>query len=235
MSIADVRREYNLAGLRRRDLAAEPIAQFKSWFDQATGARTSGRLLKLLTGIYKSLLACVGSEGGDVTAMTLATADKQGRPSARAVLLKGVDERGFIFFTNYDSRKGQELTENPQAAVVFYWSELERQVCIAGDVSKLPELESEAYFRTRPKGSRLAAWASNQSGVIRDRAELEEEWQKVEQRYASQEVPRPPYWGGYVLKPTRVEFWQGRPNRLHDRFRYTRQPDGRWLLERLAP
>jgi len=235
MSIADVRREYNLAGLRRRDLAAEPIAQFKSWFDQATGARTSGRLLKLLTGIYKSLLACVGSGGGDVTAMTLATADKQGRPSARAVLLKGVDERGFIFFTNYDSRKGQELTENPQAAVVFYWSELERQVCIAGDVSKLPEPESEAYFRTRPKGSRLAAWASKQSGVIRDRAELEEEWQKVEQRYASQEVPRPPYWGGYVLRPTRVEFWQGRPNRLHDRFRYTRQPDGRWLLERLAP
>src|SRR5437899_4088784 len=235
MSIADVRREYNLAGLRRRDLEAEPIAQFKRWFDQATGARASGRLLKLLTGIYKSILACVGSGGGDVTAMTLATADKQGRPSARAVLLKGVDERGFIFFTNYDSRKGQELTENPQAAVVFYWSELERQVCIAGDVSKLPEPESEAYFRTRPKGSRLAAWASKQSGVIRDRAELEEEWQKVEQRYASQEVPRPPYWGGYVLRPTRIEFWQGRPNRLHDRFRYTRQPDQSWLLERLSP
>ena len=235
MSIADVRREYNLAGLRRRDLEAEPIAQFKRWFDQATGARTSGRLLKLLTGIYKSILACVGSGGGDVTAMTLATADKQGRPSARAVLLKGVDERGFIFFTNYDSRKGQELAENPQAAVVFYWSELERQVCIAGEVSKLPEAESEAYFRTRPRGSRLAAWASKQSGVIRDRTELEEEWKKLEGRYAGQEVPRPSYWGGYVLRPTRVEFWQGRPNRLHDRFRYTRQPDGRWLLERLAP
>jgi len=235
MSIADVRREYNLAGLRRRDLEAEPIAQFKRWFDQATGARASGRLLKLLTGIYKSILACVGSGGGDVTAMTLATADKQGRPSARAVLLKGVDERGFIFFTNYDSRKGQELAENPQAAVVFYWSELERQVCIAGEVSKLPESESEAYFRTRPRGSRLAAWASKQSGVIRDRTELEVEWKKLEGRCAGQEVPRPSYWGGYVLRPTRVEFWQGRPNRLHDRFRYTRQPDGRWLLERLAP
>ena len=235
MSIADVRREYNLAGLRRRDLSAEPIAQFKSWFDQARGARTSGRLLKLLTGFYKALLACFGEGGGDVTAMTLATADKQGRPSAREVLLKGVDERGFIFFTNYDSRKAQELAENPQAAVVFYWSELERQVCVAGDVSKLPEAESEAYFRSRPRGSRLAAWASKQSGVIRDRAELEEEWKQLEARYAGQEVPRPPYWGGYVLRPTRVEFWQGRPNRLHDRFRYTRQPDGRWSLERLAP
>ena len=235
MSIADLRREYNLAGLRRRDLDAEPIAQFKRWFDQATGARASGRLLKLLTGFYKALLAGVGAGPEDVTAMTLATADKQGRPSARAVLLKGVDERGFIFFTNYDSRKGHELAENPQAAVVFYWSELERQVCIAGDVSKLPESESEAYFRSRPRGSRLAAWASKQSGVIRDRAELEEEWKELEGRYAGQEVPRPPYWGGYVLRPTRVEFWQGRPNRLHDRFRYTRQPDGRWLIERLAP
>ena len=235
MSIADVRREYNLAGLRRRDLSAEPIAQFKSWFDQARGARTSGRLLKLLTGIYKALLACFGEGGGDVTAMTLATADKQGRPSAREVLLKGVDERGFIFFTNYDSRKAQELAENPQAAVVFYWSELERQVCVAGDVSKLPEAESEAYFRSRPRGSRLAAWASKQSGVIRDRAELEEEWKQLEARYAGREVPRPPYWGGYVLRPTRVEFWQGRPNRMHDRFRYTRQPDGHWLLVRLAP
>lgn len=235
MSIADVRREYNLAGLRRKDLAEEPIAQFKNWFDQATGARASGRVLKLLTGFYKAVLACFGGASGDVTAMTLATADKQGRPSARAVLLKGVDERGFIFFTNYDSRKGHELTENPQAALVFYWSELERQVCIAGDVTKLPEVESEAYFRSRPRGSRLAALASKQSGVIRDRAELEEEWKKLEARYAGQEVPRPSYWGGYVLRPTRVEFWQGRPSRMHDRFRYTRQPDGQWLIERLAP
>ncbi len=235
MSIADVRREYNLAGLRRRDLAAEPIAQFKSWFDQATGARASGRLFKLLTGIYKALLACFGEGSGDVTAMFLATADNHGRPSARAVLLKGVDERGFIFFTNYDSRKGHELAENPHAALVFYWAELERQVCIAGDVSKLSEVESEAYFRSRPRGSRLAAWASRQSDVIRDRIELEEEWKNLEIRYAGQEVPRPPYWGGYVLRPTRVEFWQGRPNRLHDRFRYTRQPDGHWLIERLAP
>jgi pyridoxamine 5'-phosphate oxidase len=235
MSIADVRREYNLAGLRRRDLDPEPIAQFKRWFEQATGARGSGRLLKLLTGVYKALLACAGSGGGDVTAMTLATADKQGRPSARVVLLKGVDERGFIFFTNYDSRKGHELAENPQAALAFYWSELERQVCIAGDVTKLSEAESEDYFRTRPRGSRLAAWASKQSGVIHDRAELEEDWKQLEGRYAGQEVPRPSNWGGYILRPTRIEFWQGRPNRMHDRFRYTHQPDGSWLLERLAP
>ena len=235
MSIADLRREYNLAGLRRRDLDAEPIAQFKRWFEQATGARASGRLLKLLVGFYKSLLTLARAGPEDVTAMTLATADKEGRPSARIVLLKGVDERGFIFFTNYDSRKGHELGENPQAAVAFYWAELERQVCIAGNVSKLSEAESEAYFRTRPRGSRLAAWASKQSDIVRDRAELEEEWKKFEGRYAGQEVPRPPYWGGYVLRPTRVEFWQGRPNRLHDRFRYTRQPDGGWLIERLAP
>src|SRR5215470_10808298 len=160
MSIADVRREYNLAGLRRRDLEPDPIAQFKSWFEQATGARTSGRLLKFLTGIYKAVQACFGSGGGDVTAMTLATADKQGRPSARVVLLKGVDERGFIFFTNYDSRKGHELAENPQAALVFYWPHLERQVCVAGEVSKISDAESEAYFKSRPRGSRLAAWAS---------------------------------------------------------------------------
>src|SRR5436309_1475716 len=150
MSIADLRREYNLAGLRRRDLDAEPIAQFKRWFEQATGARASGRLLKLLVGFYKSLLTLARAGPEDVTAMTLATADKEGRPSARIVLLKGVDERGFIFFTNYDSRKGHELGENPQAAVAFYWAELERQVCVAGEVSKLSEAESEAYFRTRP-------------------------------------------------------------------------------------
>ena len=167
--------------------------------------------------------------------MTLATADKQGRPSARVVLLKGVDERGFIFFTNYESRKGQELAENPQAALVLYWPEQERQVCIAGGISQLPPAESDAYFRTRPHGSRLAAWASQQSTIVEDRAALEQKWRQLEAQYADKEIPRPPFWGGYLLSPVRMEFWQGRPNRLHDRFRYCRQPDKTWLIERLSP
>jgi pyridoxamine 5'-phosphate oxidase len=171
----------------------------------------------------------------DVNAMTLATADKNGRPSARVVLLKGLDERGFMFYTNYDSRKSQELTENPQAALVFYWSDLERQVCIAGEVSKLPALESDAYFKSRPRGSQIAAWVSHQSDVIPDRAALETKCRQLEAQYAGQAVPRPPNWGGYVLTPNRIEFWQGRPDRLHDRFRYTRQVDGGWQIERLSP
>ena len=171
----------------------------------------------------------------DVNAMTLATADKEGRPSARVVLLKGVDERGFIFFTNYDSRKGNELAENPQAALVFYWSDLERQVCVAGDVTRLPEAESEAYFKSRPRGSRIGAWASRQSEVVRDRTELEQKWQELEVQYPGEQVPKPPIWGGYILAPTRIEFWQGRPNRLHDRFRYSRQADKSWKIERLSP
>jgi len=232
MSIADLRREYNLGSLRRSDLAADPIAQFKQWFDQETGARSSGRLRKIFIGVYKALLG--GSTPVDVTAMTLATADKEGRPSARVVLLKGVDERGFIFFTKYDSRKGQELAENPEAELVFYWADLERQVCVAGEVTQLPVEESEAYFQARPRGSRLAAWASKQSATVRDRAELEAHWKELEARYGTGEVPKPPFWGGYVLKPTRVEFWQGRPNRLHDRFRYTRH-DNTWVIERLSP
>jgi len=235
MAIADLRREYNLTGLRRRDLEADPIVQFKKWFDQATGARASGRIRKFFIKVYKSLLLASGAEPLDLTAMTLATADKQGRPSARVVLLKGVDERGFIFFTNYESRKGQELAENPQAALVLYWPEQERQVCIAGGISQLPPAESDAYFRTRPHGSRLAAWASQQSATVKDRAALQEKWRQLEAQYADKEIPRPPFWGGYLLSPVRMEFWQGRPNRLHDRFRYCRQPDKTWLIERLSP
>jgi pyridoxamine 5'-phosphate oxidase len=235
MAIADLRREYNLTGLRRRDLEADPIVQFKRWFDQASGARASGRVRKFCIKLYKALLLVTDAEQLDLTAMTLATADKEGRPSARVVLLKGVDQRGFIFFTNYDSRKGRELAENPQSALVFYWPEQEREVCIAGEVSKLPPAESDVYFKTRPRGSRLGAWASKQSTVTHDRAALEEKWRQVEAQYAGQEVPRPPFWGGYLLTPARMEFWQGRPNRLHDRFRYTRQPDGTWLIERLSP
>ena len=235
MAIADLRREYNLTGLRRRDLAADPIDQFQRWFDQAMGARASGRIRKFLIKLYKKLLLASGAELLDLTAMTLATADKQGRPSARVVLLKGVDQRGFIFFTNYESRKGQELAENPQAALVLYWPEQEREVCIAGEISPLPPAESDAYFRSRPHGSRLAAWASKQSTAVKDRAALEERWRQLEAQYTNKEIPRPPFWGGYLLSPARMEFWQGRPNRLHDRFRYSRQPDKTWLIERLSP
>lgn len=235
MAIADLRREYNLTGLRRADLAAEPLAQFKRWFDQAAGARASGRIGKFLVKIYKAFMELFGSEVGDVNAMVLATADKEGRPSARVVLLKGLDERGFVFYTNYESRKGQELVENPEAALVFYWQDLERQVCIAGTVSRLAPEESEKYFRSRPRGSRIAAWASEQSRPVADRAELDKRWHEFEHRYAGQEVPRPPHWGGYVLKPTRIEFWQGRPSRLHDRFRFLRQDGNAWRVDRLSP
>jgi pyridoxamine 5'-phosphate oxidase len=235
MSIADIRREYNLTGMRRNDLEADPIAQFRKWFDQASGARASGRLRKVCIKLYKKLLLASGAELMDLTAMTLATADKQGRPSTRIVLLKGVDERGFVFYTNYESRKGQELAENPQAALDFYWPDQERQVCVAGEVSKLPPAESDAYHKSRPRGGQLGAWASQQSAVVRDRAALEAKWKQMEAQYAGQEIPRPPHWGGYVLCPTRIEFWQGRPNRLHDRFRYKRQPDKTWLIERLSP
>ena len=235
MAIADLRREYRLTGLRRSDLDPDPIAQFNRWFDQARGARASGRVRSFFIRLYKTLLLASGAEPLDLTAMTLATADKQGRPSARVVLLKGVDQRGFIFYTNYESRKGQELAQNPEAALVFYWPDQERQVCIAGEISPLPAAESDAYFRTRPRGSRLAAWASQQSATVKDRAALEEKWKQLEAQYADQDVPRPPFWGGYLLSPVRIEFWQGRPNRLHDRFCYRLQQDKTWLIERLSP
>jgi pyridoxamine 5'-phosphate oxidase len=211
-SIADLRREYTLAGLRRADLDADPIIQFEKWLQQALAANLT-----------------------EPTAMTLGTADREGRPSARIVLLKGVDGRGFTFFTNYESRKGGELTENPNAALVLFWVELERQVCIAGTVSKVSREESAKYFNSRPKGSRLAAWVSSQSEAIANREVLETRANELQAKYPGEEVPLPPYWGGYCLAPTRIEFWQGRPNRLHDRFQYLRQPDGQWKIERLSP
>ncbi len=235
MSIADLRREYTLGALRRKNLAADPLDQFRIWFKDASGARAGGRLRKFFVGCYKSFMMLAGAEPPDVSAMTLATSDKSGNPSARMVLLKGIDQRGFIFFTNYDSRKGAELTENAQAALVFYWPDLERQICVAGKVEKIPEAESDAYFQKRPRGSRLAAWVSRQSKKVKDRAELERKWAELETEYAQKDVPRPPYWGGYVLSPERVEFWQGGPNRLHDRLQYTRQPDNQWIIERLSP
>ena len=211
MSLADLRKDYTLAGLRRVELEADPIRQFQKWFQQALDAR---------------LL--------EPTGMTLATADKDGRPSARIVLLKGLAERGFIFFTNYESRKGRELAEKPTAALVFYWAELERQVRVSGTAGRISREESEKYFTGRPRGHQLGAWVSCQSEVIANRAVLEKRLKEFEQKYPDA-VPLPPFWGGYVLSPVEIEFWQGRPNRLHDRFRYTKQVDGRWMIERLAP
>jgi pyridoxamine 5'-phosphate oxidase len=235
MSMAEFRREYGAGDLSRRDLAADPVAQFQNWFAQASGLKSGGRWRRIGIALYKLWQAVLGHAPADVNAMALATAAKDSRPSARTVLLKGVDARGFVFFTNYDSRKGKELAENPQAALVFYWPDLERQVCVAGTVTKLPREESEAYFKTRPRGSRLAAWASNQSEVVTDRETLERRWREMAARFPGEDVPLPPNWGGYVLAPARIEFWQGRLNRLHDRFRYSKTADGAWQIERLAP
>jgi pyridoxamine 5'-phosphate oxidase len=195
-----------------RDLLPDPLAQFRRWYEEAVAA------------------------GLDLPeAMTLATADADGRPSARTVLLKGVDERGFLFFSNYESRKGAELAANPRAALVFHWAQdPRRQVIAAGTVERLDAPESEEYFRTRPLGSRLGAWASRQSEPIADRATLERAYAEAEERHGD-DPPLPPWWGGFVLVPDRLEFWQNRPNRLHDRFRYLRDEQDGWRLERLAP
>jgi len=235
MALADLRREYTFTGLARKDLEADPFAQFNKWFAQAAGARVSARLRKLLIRWYKKLIMAVGAEPMDLNAMVLATADASGRPSARVVLLKGLDARGFIFYTNYDSRKGRELAANPYASLVFYWSEQERQVIVSGTVTKLPKEESEAYFRSRPRGSRIGAWASRQSEPVPDRAALEKAWAEADARFPGEDVPLPPFWGGYIVSPDRFEFWQGRPSRLHDRFRYTRAGPNSWKIERLAP
>ena len=231
MALADIRREYVQGELRRADLDANPVAQFDRWFAQASGG---SRWRKIGIALFKLWHALLGRAPIDVNAMTLATVDPAGRPSTRSVLLKGVDERGFVFYTNYDSRKGRELAGNPNAALTFYWAELGRQVCVAGPVAKLPVAESEAYFKSRPRGSRLAAWASNQSAVVADRAVLDAKWDELAAKFPG-DVPLPPNWGGYVLKPERIEFWQGRSSRLHDRFGYTRQADNSWKLERLSP
>jgi pyridoxamine 5'-phosphate oxidase len=212
MNIAALRREYTLAGLSEADLAADPIEQFRKWFQQAFEA-----------GIVEP------------NAMVLATASNQGTPSSRVVLLKAVDQRGFTFFTNYESRKGREFAENPNAALSFPWTELERQVTVLGAVSKVSREESLEYFKLRPRGSRLGAWVSTQSQVIPDRKYLETRLQQLEAKYPGEEIPLPSYWGGYLVTPKQIEFWQGRPNRLHDRLRYTRNSDNSWRIERLSP
>jgi pyridoxamine 5'-phosphate oxidase len=199
-------------GLVEADLDPDPVVQFGRWFDDAGAA-----------GLVEP------------SAMTLATAGADGAPSARMVLLRGVDQRGFVFYSNYESRKAAELAANPRAALVFWWGELQRQVRVEGPVERTSQEESAAYFRTRPPGSRLSAWASPQSRVIPGRAVLDERVAEVAARHPDGDVPLPPFWGGYRLVPEVVELWQQRTNRLHDRLRYTRTPDGGWRIERLAP
>lgn len=234
MNLSDFREDYRRDALDRAALNPNPVAQFESWFRDAVGEQSQSRWRKIGIALYKLWSAICNHRPADINAMTLATADKNGKPSTRTVLLKTVDERGFIFFTNYDSRKGRELAENPNAALTFFWPDLERQVCVAGRVTKLPVAESERYFKTRPRGSQMGAWASSQSEPVPDRAFLEAKWRELEKKFPN-DVPLPPNWGGYILKPERIEFWQGRPSRLHDRFSYSRQQDGAWKIERLAP
>lgn len=209
---ADPRYEHEAAGLRRRDLDPDPIKQFSNWFTAAIEAQIR-----------------------DVNAMSLATAGADGKPSVRIVLLKGFDADGFVFFTNYDSEKGKQLEENPHVALGFYWIELDRQIRINGRAEKSSREESERYFHSRPLGSQLGAWASRQSEVVDGRRVLDARFAEVSERYAEKAVPLPPHWGGFRVTPDRFEFWQGRPNRLHDRFRYTRADDSSWQIHRLAP
>lgn len=199
-------------GLRRRDLDPDPIKQFGNWFTAAIEA-----------GIR------------DVNAMCLATAGHDAKPSARIVLLKGFDHSGFVFFTNYESEKGRQLEENAQAALAFYWIEVDRQVRIRGPAEKTSREESERYFHSRPAGSQLGAWASRQSEVVDGRRVLDARMAEMIERFGDQPIPLPPHWGGYRVKPDVIEFWQGRANRLHDRFRYARQADDSWQIDRLAP
>jgi pyridoxamine 5'-phosphate oxidase len=235
LRLAELRREYNLTNLRRRDLHLDPIVQFKTWFDQAAGRSPGGRWRRFFIQLYKLCFGSGSGPAGEANVAILATADRRGRPSARVILLKEVDERGFIFFTSYESRKGRELAANPHASLVFYWADQERQVCVAGETTRISREESEAYFKTRPRGSCVAAWASHQSETVENRSVLDQTWKRMTAKFAGQEVPMPANWGGYVLCPTRIEFWQGRPARLHDRFCYLRQADQSWQLERLCP
>lgn len=236
MAIADIRRDYTAGQLDRDALDADPLRQFDRWFGEAARAKQAGgRFRRFAIGIYKSFASLLGGKNLEANAMSLATVGADGKPSVRTVLLKGVDRRGFVFYTNYESRKGRDLAANVNAALVFYWPELERQVCIAGTVSKLPKDESEQYFHSRPRGSQIAAAASNQSSPVPDRAALEQAFQEIERTFASAPVIMPQNWGGYVLNPERIEFWQGRASRLHDRFCYSRQGDGSWEIQRLAP
>jgi pyridoxamine 5'-phosphate oxidase len=208
--INNLRHDFAKHSLDKKDVNADAILQFEKWFKEAVDAKVN-----------------------EPNAMTLATADMEGRPSARIVLLRNFNKDGFVFYTNYNSRKGTEIVKNPHAALLFFWPELERQVRIEGVLSKQSMQESDAYFSSRPRESKLGAWTSSQSKVIRSRETLDEEYKKISEKYPA-EVPRPPYWGGYILKATSIEFWQGRPSRLHDRLLYTLEGNA-WKIERLAP
>jgi pyridoxamine 5'-phosphate oxidase len=211
-TIADIRKEYKLQTLSEKDILQDPFGQFNKWWQEALNAHID-----------------------EVNAMTLATASADGMPDARIVLLKGFDERGFAFYTNYNSTKGRQLLENPRAALVFFWKELERQVRVCGLVSLAPVKMSDDYFNSRPEGSRIGAWASPQSETIESREWLEENERKIRDERTGKSITRPAHWGGYLVKPVRMEFWQGRPSRLHDRLLYSLQNTGAWKIERLAP
>lgn len=211
-SPASLRKDYKQKSLSEADIASDPIAQFDVWWQEA-----------------------LASEIDEVNAMTLATTDTEGMPDARIVLLKGFDPAGFVFYTNYESSKGRQLELNPKACLVFFWKELERQVRIYGMVERTSALESDAYFNSRPRGSRIGAWVSPQSSIISNRSWLEKQEDKWQEAFKDGEVPRPAHWGGFRVKPFKVEFWQGRPNRLHDRLKYALEANGQWKIERLAP
>lgn len=211
-SIADIRKNYTQQSLSENDAEVNPIQQFSKWWDEA-----------------------VASDIDEVNAMTLATASSDGMPSARIVLLKEYDASGFTFFTNYNSFKGQQLAENPKACLVFFWKELERQVRITGLIEKISSAASDEYFSSRPQGSQVGAIASPQSQVIESREWLDSHYSILEKELHDKKLQRPPHWGGYIVKPVIVEFWQGRPSRLHDRLQYTMEENGNWKIERLAP
>ncbi len=210
-NIADLRKEYTKNGLNEKGISAAPLKQFRQWFDDALNAGLP-----------------------EPNAMHLSTVSESGRPSNRVVLLKELDDEGFVFYTNYHGRKGRNLAVNPFASLTFFWVDLERQVRIEGKVSKVTDQESDQYFSVRPRGSQIGAWVSHQSEIIPSREILEQKQAEYERQFADKEVPRPPHWGGYRLVPDRIEFWQGRPSRLHDRIVYDFQ-DGKWVIYRLAP
>jgi pyridoxamine 5'-phosphate oxidase len=212
ISLAELRQNYTRGGLTENQADPNPFRQFKVWFEQAVTAQIL-----------------------EPNAMTIATVTPEGKPAARIVLLKDLDERGFVFFTNYNSHKGKQLAQNPWAALVFWWEPLERQVRIEGKVEKASEEESDRYFPSRPINSQLGSWASGQSEVVASREVLETRLEQFRQKYEGQTIPRPAHWGGFRVVPEEIEFWQGRPSRLHDRLRYRLQEDGSWLIERLCP
>jgi pyridoxamine 5'-phosphate oxidase len=210
--IADIRQDYLLAALDEETVGNDPLVFFRNWFTEAETAQIT-----------------------EINAMTLATADGQGKPHARIVLLKGLDDLGFVFFTNYDSAKGHDIAANPQAALLFFWKELERQVRIEGVIEKIDPTESDAYFHSRPEGSRIGAWSSPQSQTIAHRNVLDTNFAHYQKEFSDIEIPRPPHWGGYRVMASRIEFWQGRSSRMHDRLLFEKSADGSWQRSRLAP